>query len=59
MSIDLEQLNRDELFRLKQRLDNAWCNWNYAPTRSNELMLEAAKLEFEAAIVRAKELQTA
>lgn len=59
MSINLEQLNRDELFRLKQKLDNAWQNWNYAPTRSNELVLEAAQLEFRAAIERAKELRTA
>lgn len=59
MNINLEQLNREELFRLKQKLDNAWANWNYAPTRSNELVLEAAQLEFRAAIERAKELKTA
>lgn len=59
MNINLEQLNREELFRLKRKLDHAWANWNYAPTRSNELALEAAQLEFRAAIERTKEPQTA
>lgn len=55
MSINLADLNRDELFRLKQRLDNAWANWNYAPTESNWLELQSAQLALRAVIERARE----